>query len=121
MIAIRVWRNVPRSFWYGCRGKEVGVRIRGGHWPLDIPVRIEQVCLKIVRAFLLAPPYEQPDQERDHCNATDHPADDRTCVDTGGAVIVIGVDDGNSCLDDFCGGDQVSIGICCCSGCNIRR
>ena len=121
-MAIRVRRNVPRSFRYSCRGKEIGVRISRGHWPLDITVRIKQVRLKVVEAVPLAPPYEQSNQERDKGDATDHPANDRTCVDTGtGRTVVIGVGDRNNGLDDFGGGHQVSIRIGQGPGRNIRR
>lgn len=120
-MAIRVWRNVPRSLRYSCGGKEVGVRISCGHRPLDITVGVKEVRLKVVKAFLLAPPYEQSDQERYNSDATDHSTNDRTYVDTGRAVVVIGADDRNSGLDDVGSGHQISIGISCCPRCNIRR
>jgi hypothetical protein len=88
------------------------VRISRGHRPLDITVGIEQIRLKVVEAFLLAPPYEQSNQERDKGDATDYPADDRTCVDARRIVVTsIGVGDGNNGLDDFGGGHQLSTAI----------
>lgn len=120
-MAIRVWRNVPRGLRYSCRGKEVGVRISRGHRPLDITVGVEKVRLKVVETFLLAPPYEQSNQECYNGDATNHPANDRTYVDTGRAVVVIGADDRNSGLDDVGGSHQISIGISCCPRCYIRR
>ena len=121
-MAIRVRGNVPRSFRYSCSGKEIGVRISRGHRPLDSTVRIKQVLIKVVETCPLAPPYEQSNQERDKGDATDHPANNRTCVDTGtGRIVIIGVGDRNNGLDDFGGGHQVSIGIGQDPGCNIRR
>lgn len=120
-MAIRVWCNVPRSLRYSCGGKEVGVRISRGHRPLDITVGVEEVCLKVVEPSLFAPPYEQSDQQRYNGDATNHPADDRTYIDTTGRVVVIGADDRNRGLDDVGGSHQISIGIPCCPRCDIRR
>ena len=82
-----------------------------GHRPLDVTVWVEQVRLKVVEACPLAPPYEQSDQECDKGNATDHPANDRTCIDAG--RVVVGLQIGNDRRDDLSGGHPLSVGISC--------
>jgi len=87
------------------------VRISRGHRPLDSMVGVEQIRLKIVEACPLAPPYEQSDQERYKGDTTDHPANDRTCVDTGRVVNIGAIGIGNDGLDDLNAGHRLSVGI----------
>ena len=86
------------------------MRICGrGHWPLDAQVGIEDVRLELVEPFPPAPPYEQSDEGQDESDATDYPANNRTCIDGGR----LSVGTGNDRRSDCDGGKYLSVGIRC--------